>query len=503
VGSRVFLAMMQQESNTLSPRPATLERFRDRLYLAGDAIASGMRGTATEIGGALAEAESNGIEVVPSLAAGAVSSGPVTGDAFEQIVGTILGDLARAGHVDAIVLVLHGAMVVDGYEDGTGELLARVRAAVGAKMPIVGTLDLHANVTSLMAESATVLVGFHTYPHVDLFDVGRKAMRLAKACAEGSAHPVHSLRRLPMILPAENASTTTGPYAELMAHVEDVERQPGVLAASAYQTQPWLNVRDMRCSVLVYTDRDQAAAESHADDLARHFWSLRHRFYDFELVPVREAVRRALAEPAAPVVLADGADGSGSGSTGDSTAILQALIAERPGRPCFVSIVDPRAATACATAGVGQQITLDVGGRLDPKHYRSITVSGSVKALSDGVFTFKGPQFTGQEHDRGLTAVLAIGSIRVAITTATAFNWDPEYYRSLGLEPRDAQVVVVKSPTAYRAAYAGLMTDSILVDGPGASSANIRALESEFDRVSRPIYPFDNPSEEVALRATV
>jgi microcystin degradation protein MlrC len=306
-----------------------------------------------------------------------------------------------------------------------------------------------------------------------------------------------------MILPAENASTSSGPYAELMAHVEEVERRPGILAASAYQTQPWLNVMDMRCTILVYADNDLDAAASAAIELTNHFWSLRHRFYDFELVPPAEAVRRALAAPTGPVVLSDGGDGSGSGSTGDSTAILEALIAEAPAATSYVSVVDPGAATACAAAGIGATVTLDLGGKLDPVHYRPLRVTGRVVLLSDGVFTFKGPQFTGQQHSRGLTAVLAIGGVRVVVTSTTAFNWDPEYYRSLGLEPRDARIVVVKSPTGYRAAYTGLMSDSIAVDGPGASSANIRALEPEFHRVNRPIYPFDDvPDSEVLVNIT-
>ena len=505
---RIAIGKFSQETNTLAPQPATLQSFRDTMLVSGDEIAERLRGTATEIGGILDAAESLGVEIVPTVAAKAVSSGKVTREAFESILADLLAEIAaarEAGGLAAVVLALPGAMVVEGIDDGTGEALRRIRALVGPGVPLVASLDLHANLTALMAEMADALVVYQTYPHVDLYRAGDRALRLAVSFVRGEAKPTVALRRLPMILSPVNSSTDEGPAAALRARLEEFERQPGVLTASFCATQPWLNVEDMACAAIVTTDGDQALADHLADDLAARFWSLRERFYDFELTLIDESIRRALSAPAGPVVFADAADGTGSGSSGDSTAILEGLLRYSPsprgkgGRGtrslAYLSIVDPEAVAICCAAGVGAEVSLAVGGKIDRIHYRPLEVTGRVRTLSDGTFIFKGPQFTGESHHRGRTAVLAVPGaaidVRIVITEVTCLNWDPEFYRSLGLEPRDARVVVVKSPTAFRAAYDGLMTDAISVDAPGPSTGNIRSLAAEMDRVRRPVYPFD------------
>ena len=510
---RIALGKFSQETNTLAPQPATLQSFRDTMLVAGGEIVERLRGTATEIGGMLDAAAALGVEVAPTVAAKAVSSGKVMREAFEGISADLLAQISAAresGGLDAVVLALHGAMLVEGIDDGTGEVLRRVRALIGPKTPLVGTLDLHANLTRQMAEEADALVVYQTYPHVDLHRAGDRAMRLAVAFARGETRPTVALRRLPMILSPVNSSTSEGPAAEMRERLEEIERDPRVLTASFCATQPWLNVADMACAVVVATNDDQPLADRLADDLAARFWSLRARFYDFELTPIDEAIRRALASPVGPVVFADAADGTGSGSSGDSTAILEGLLRwntisplPRRGRGvggvrslAYLSIVDPEAVAACCAAGVGAEVALALGGKIDRVHYRPVEVIGRVRTLSDGTFTFKGPQSTGEEHRRGRTAVLAVEAaafdVRIVLTETTCFNWDPEFYRSLGLEPRDARIVVVKSPTAFRAAYAGLMTDAISVDAPGPSTGNIKGLVAEMDRVRRPIYPFDD-----------
>lgn len=497
---RVLTGMLYQESNLLAPRPATLQSFRDTLLLEGAASLTRLRGTATELGGVIAAAAASGAALVPTIAAKAVSSGAVTREAFEHIAGHIVDGARNARRLDAVALVLHGATAVEGIDDGAGELLARVRDVVGAGVPITATLDLHSNVTHRMVEAADALAAYRTYPHVDLFSTGERATRLALGTATDVIRPMSALRRLPMILPAENTSTAAGPMAEVMERAAQVGGRAGILDVSVTQVQPWLNASDAACCVLVVANGEPEVAARAADELSEFYWRQRDRFYEVELVPVREAVRRALKSPHRPVVLADGADATGSGSSGDSTAILQALL-ESGARetPVYLSVVDPQAVAACTAAGEGATVSLAIGGGIDRTHYRSCAVTGTVRLLSDGAFTFSGPQFTGEPHQRGRTAVLAVGEIQVVLTERSAFNWDPAFYRSLKLDPAEAQIVVVKSPTAYRAAYEGLMAESILVDGPGPSTGNIRSLVDALDRVRRPIYPFDDVPDDRAL----
>lgn len=496
---RFVYGMFSQESNSLAPKMTTLASFRESVFLEGEEIARRLEGTSTEIGGIIAGARELEVELIPTVAAHAVASGPVTREAFEEIASRITQGIESAGEIDGVVLALHGAMMVEGDDDGTGELLRRVRAVVSDRIPIVGALDLHANLTRRMASAADTLVAYHTYPHVDGFEMGKRAVELALLQAGGEIRPRSALRRLPMILPAENSATTRGPMKELIAHAEEIERRPRVLGVSICPTQPWLNLPDMACAVLVTTDDDSKLAESYADELGERFWRLRHEFYDLEIVSPTEAIHRAVEAKAGPIVFADSADGTGSGASGDSTVILEALMSDGATVPSYLSIVDPEAVRACEKAGVGSTVSLVLGGTIDRAHYRPLRVTGRVRLVSDGVFTYKGPQFTGQKSERGLTAVLQIGAVQVVVTERTTFNWDPEYYRSLGLDPFDARIVVVKSPTAYRAAYASVMKDSITVDAPGAARANILALEGELDRVRRPIFPFDDLPDELAL----
>jgi microcystin degradation protein MlrC len=400
----------------------------------------------------------------------------------------LLGRLYSSLPVDGAILVLHGAMVVDGYADGTGEVLRAFRGALGTGVPLVGTLDLHANVTPLMVEQATALVGYHTAPHVDLVQTSERGMRLLAGTIAGELHPVSVLRRLPMLLPGETARTTDGPFRDAVALAEDSAKHEGVLDASIFSVQPWLDVCDVASSVLVVSDADRPAAESTADALADTFWS-RRREYEVELVPTVQAIERALTAPSGPFVLADSADAPSSGAPGDSTVVLAGLIAAGPDRDCLLNIVDGPAVEAMVRAGVGAEIALSVGATFSSEFYRPLNVTGRVRLISDGDFVQKGPGFHGQVLHRGRTAVLQIGRIFLVAMERAVRQWDPELYRSVGLEPRDAQIVVVKSPAGFRAAYAPLAEEALILDAPGVCSPNLRALP--YRHIRRPVHPLD------------
>ena len=307
----------------------------------------------------------------------------------------------------------------------------------------------------------------------------------------GEVRPTAALRQLPMIVPAENGRTTEGPYAEVMDRAIELMRRPGVLDISAFSVQPWLDVEDVGCSVVVNTDRDPALADELADELADMFWERRQRF-DVTLEPTAATIRRALASDRHPFVLADSADAPSSGAPGDSTVVLEQLIAAQPARACLHNIVDPAAVAAMVAAGEGAELTLQIGASSGVALYQPITVTGRVRRLSDGDFTNKGQGFQGVVFRRGPTAVFDIGQIALVVMERAVIQWDPELYRSVGLEPRDAQIVIVKSPAAFRAAYEPLAAEVVVIDAPGVCSPNLRALP--FTRARRPIYPFDDIS---------
>lgn len=486
---RIAIGGIVQETNSFSPVPGSWLHFPPEQVLRGDDLVAGRAGTGTELGGAIDAARGHGADLAPLLAATAsASAGAMEAAVFEALLGELLGRLRAAGPLDGVLLALHGAMAAEGFEDATGEILRRVRGVVGPELPVVATLDLHANVTRRMLEHATALVGYHTAPHVDLYETGERGMRLLLRAAAGEVRPAMALRRLPMILPAENGRTTEGPYAEVMDAAIRGARRPGLLDASVFSVQPWLDVEDVACSVVAVGDGDRAPAEALADDLAAMFWERRGRF-EVELAPAAETIRRALASDRAPWVLADSADAPSSGAPGDSTAVLRLLLAEQPAKPCLHNIVDGDAVRAMAAAGIGAEVRLTIGASSGVRLYEPLEVSGRVRLLSDGAFVNEGRGFAGATFQRGLTGVLQIGAVALVVMERPVIQWDPQLYRSVGLEPRRAQVVVVKSPAAFRAAYGPLAAEIHVLDAPGVCSPNLRSLP--FRRCRRPIYPLD------------
>jgi microcystin degradation protein MlrC len=486
---RIAIGGIVQETNSFSPVPGSWLHFPPEQLLRGEALIAARSGTRTEAGGAIDVARRLGVELAPTLSAMTIASaGPLEAAVFHALLDELLERLRATGPVDGALLILHGAMAAEGVEDATGAIILAARELFGPGFPIVVTLDLHANVTAQMVAAATALVGYHTAPHIDLYETGVRAMELLARTVAGEARPVMALRRLPMILPAENGRTTEGPYAEVMNAAIAGMARPGMLDASVFSVQPWLDVEDVGCSVVTVADGDPAPAEALGDELAAMFWERRHRFA-VELAPTAATLREALASERAPWVLADSADAPSSGAPGDSTAVLRALLEAAPARPCLHNIVDAAAVKAMAKAGIGAEVRLRVGGGSGGAFAAPMEVTGRVRLLSDGAFVNKGAGFQGVTFYRGLTGVLQLGAIALIVMERPVIQWDPELYRSLGLEPRDSQIVVVKSPAAFRAAYGPLAAEIRVLDAPGVCSPNLRGLP--WRRCRRPIYPLD------------
>ncbi|MBC7234982.1 MAG: M81 family metallopeptidase [Chloroflexi bacterium] len=493
---RIALGMFAHEANSFSPHPTDLDDFEGRQLLRGAELLAGWEGTNTEPGGALAllTAEPD-CEIVPLLGARALSGAPIRRKVFESLLGELLDRLRASLPVDGVLLVLHGAMMADAGEgkepldDATGEVLARVRELIGPQVPIVGTLDLHANVTQRMVAAATALVGYQTAPHVDMGATGEAAARLLLATLRGEVSPVSALVRLPMILPPENADHRVGPLAEVLDRAREIEARPEILRVGVYPVQPWLDAPDVASSVLVIGNDNVRLVNELAHELARAFWERRDRFAP-DLLSPDEAIARALAREQGTVVLCDSADSTTSGSTGDSTAILRAALARAPlAWPALLNIVDPAAVAAAIAAGVGNSLSVPVGGSLASDFFAPVPFSGRVKLLSDGEFRFKGPGMRGVLHYMGRTAVLVNDNIYLVVMERAVSQWDPQLYRSLGLEPTDARIVQVKSPRAFRAAYEEIADEVLVVRAPGAASPELAALP--WRRLGRPIYPLD------------
>jgi microcystin degradation protein MlrC len=271
-----------------------------------------------------------------------------------------------------------------------------------------------------------------------------------------------------------------------------MERSGRVLHASLFPVQPWMDVPDLGFGVVVVTDGDRAGAQAAADELADMAWGARAAF-EPDLTPLEEAIRVGLEAPGGLTVVGDLGDAPTGGSAADNASVLRALLAQgadRAGRPTYLCLCDAAAAQAAAAAGVGNEVTLRVGHRVSVMDGEPLAVTGRVHLLSDGLYRFKGSGATGLQMNMGLTAVLGIGAIRLCIRSSPSFEWDPAMYYAVGLDPKDAALVFVKSPSHFRVAFGPLADRLLMADTPGPTCANMRRVR--FTRVTRPLYPLDD-----------
>jgi microcystin degradation protein MlrC len=487
---RVALGCFAQESHSFSPISGSWEHFSKNELARGTALIDEYTGTGTELGGILNVLAKD--EVVPLLAARAnASAGAMEKHVFEAICDELLQRLRDVLPVDGVLLVLHGAMIAEYNDDASGVVLARVRELIGPDTPLIATLDLHANVTRQMIASADALVGYHTYPHVDMSQTGQRAARLIQRIHAGLIKPHMTFKKIPMALPGETTQTTDGAYGDVVRQAQAYIRDKAdVIDISVFSVQPWLDVAEMGSSIVVVTDDRPDIAENIACTLADAFWVRRHELLP-DLPDAEEAVAAAFASENTPVILADSADAPTSGAPGDSTTVLRILIEKPPQKPCLLNIVDAHAVQQMAAAGIGMSVTVDLGASKAPDFYSSVSVEGRVRLLSDGEFTHKGPGMHGLKMYRGLTGVLQVGvCLSIVVMERPCWQWDAELYRSVGLAPEDAQLVMVKSPAAFRASYEPFAGDIIVCDTKGVCSPDLTAFP--FERVPRPFFPLDD-----------
>jgi microcystin degradation protein MlrC len=463
-----------------------LDEFRKRTLLEGPAVFSPARGSGQEIDGVLDVAREAGIELIPAIAAYAGASRPVGDEAFAYLRDRIVGAAREhRSSIDGVILCLHGAMATQSSEDPEGELAAAIREIVGLRVPIVISFDMHCHMTQRKHQAADAIVGYHTHPHVDFADTGARAMRILARSVRGEVRPVTAARKIRMIASAEKHNTGRPPMQEILQRIAEIEVEPGILAATIFPTQPWMDVAELGWSTVVVADGDHALAQRRADELARMAWARRKDFL-VEKTPIREAVQAALASGRRPFILADSADAVTGGAYGDGNILLKELLAMGYGGSALLTLTDPEAAAACHAVGVGGMLTLPVGGKLTPAFYQPVTVTGRVERLTDGRYRCELPP---SPIDVGHSAVLAVGNVRLAISERPAPTIDQEFYRHLGLDPRESMIVQVKSPGGFRAIYGPFAAGIFEIDTPGPTMSDLTRLP--FRKIQRPLWPFD------------
>jgi microcystin degradation protein MlrC len=477
---RIAVGGFLHETNTFAPSKASFGMFLQGggwpALSEGEAMFPALRNVNVSASGFIEAGHAAGWEIVPLVWAAATPSAHVTEDAYERIAGRMLDDLKKAGLVDAVYLDLHGAMVCEHLDDGEGEILARMRALIGPDLPLVASLDLHGNVTARMVQMADALIAFRTYPHVDMAETGRRSAAYLARILGGARH-AKAFRQIDFLIPIAWQATSMEPcrslYAALMAMESDA-----VPTLSFLPGFPAADFPDCGPSVMAY-GATQADAEKAADRLAALVAAQESAFFGEVLTP-EEGIRRAIAIEAAgatrPVVIADTQDNPGAGGDSDTTGMLRALVAADAERAAIGLIVDAEAAAAAHEAGEGVSIRLAIGGKSGIPGDMPFLSEFTVEALSDGRLTASGPFYGGARMNLGPSACLRIGGVRVVVSSRKAQMADQEMYRYVGIEPRDAAILVNKSSVHFRADFEPIAETVLVCAAPGPMPVDPAAL---------------------------
>ena len=485
----VIVGRIKHETNTFSSLTTDYEAFVNTSLFFGDDIIPEFRGTNTDIGGFIRVIDDHGWDVVPTVAANATPGGIVTTEALDSFLTPLVDEIERS-NPDAVLLGLHGAMVSENELDGDGAILECVRKVAG-DVPILATLDLHANVTERMAANADGLFGYDTYPHVDIGETGEEAARVLALTFAGEIEPQVVVERAPLLPPLPPLRTEIEPMCSLLADAVDAE-DDHIPDISVFGGFAYADVPEAGFSVVGVSDAERIEeTRETCTQLATTAYERRHEF-DRSYINVEDAAAEASVwadeDHDQPLLLADIADNPGGGSAQDGTVLLEALLNAEVEDVAVATLIDPMVVDAVVEASVGERVTVELGGHIEDNG-NPIEVEATVQDISDGTYRNKGPMSTGLEVTFGQTAVLECDGVEIIVGSHRQQPYDPEVFRAHDIQLERVNVIVLKSTVHYRAGFEPLVETIREVVAPGLCSPDLSRFE--YEHIPRPLYPLD------------
>ena len=480
----ILTAGFQHETNVFASSRATLSDFEmaDSWpgLLVGENVRPGLKGTTIPLAGFIAAVDDHNrdhpdsqINLIPTCWASAEPSSFVADEAYETITEIILTGIHDHPNIDGIYLDLHGAMVTDSHPDGEGELLTRIRKKVGDRLPVVISLDLHANLTETMVKNASAITIFRTYPHLDMAQTGARALPILLQLMDGVDYYAE-WRQLPYLIPLQAQYTGGKPIKTLYDAVVKMDQAPHQWAEFAAGF-PASDIADAGPSFLTYSTHKHNA-ETMLQTLYQQGIAEEQNF-DVSLLDADQAVAHALhahQQTGKPSIIADVQDNPGAGGSSDTTGLIAALIKAKADQSIVGMINDPEIARKAHIAGEGAMIAGELGGKSD-----GVSIPGPflVEKITNGIFPFGGEMYKGCIADAGPCALLSIphsdADIKLVVSSKRCQNLDQSIFKHIGVEPADAAVIVVKSTVHFRADYEPLGGVIINAFSPGAHPCNL------------------------------
>lgn len=487
---RIITGGVLHETSTFASGKTVVRDFETGIGFArGEEILSKYRGANFCIGGFIDGAVKHGFELVPLLWAFAFPSAVIERASYDILKNEFLDGLRRelVNGVDGVLLDLHGAMVVEGIDDGDGDFMQSVRDVVGPSMPIVVTTDLHGNHAVARVAAVNAIIGYDTYPHIDMAERGREAADLIVRTIRQEVRPVSAIRQLPLFWSAACQVTAHPPMDELLRQIHEAEQRPGIVSATISTGFPWADIPEMGASVIVVADGDRALAQKTADELADWVWARRERWFKQPL-SAQEAISLGQQQGKFPIMLADMSDNTGGGAAGDSTEVLQTFVDLDLPDALVLYIVDPDVARQAHAAGVGAKLRVDVGGKSDPVQGPPVTLDVEVIALSDGRFRYDGPMYAGTNGNLGPSVWLRQRGVNIVVVSVRMQPLDQAFARSLGIDCSQMKFISLKSAVHFRSGFEQLGGVIFNIDARAVHSHDFASLAY---RRRRPMFPID------------
>lgn len=477
----IVFAEFLQETNSFSPVPTTERDFQAESLIFGEDLVAYSREEHKELGGFLQAVDDLGggaIALAPVVKARSMSGGPVERALYERVKQSILDGVRAQPRVDGIYLSMHGAMGVEGMRDPEADLLEGLRGIVGQEVPIGVSFDLHANNTRRRAELASFIVGYKTNPHRDHFDTGYRCGSILVRTVRGEIHPVMVVDKMRLLKGGGMNIDFLPPFRKIFRRMKKMEKQQGVLCVSFFPVHVWLDDEELGYSTVAVTDEKAGLAQELADQIAELAWAVRDVPHPTGSAP-EEAVRIArknwLARKLGTVVFCDASDAVGTGTPGENTWILRALLEHGSDLVSYLTMRDAQAAQEAWRHDIGEEVRLTVGGKLDRIYNQPLDYSGTV--------TFK------QETRFGKTVIVQHDGIRLILAELPIASDYTSHFTDLGLSLWKADIVVVKNLFPFRYRYLAYNRKTVNVMTPGLSNVDVHALR--YERIPRPIYPLD------------
>ena len=495
MAQRWVAAVLRHETNTFSPILTPIKDFGRVGPTDGPARGEDTwlyyRNTNNPVAAYIDLADEKGAELDFPFAGNAHPSAPAPDEILDLCAEAVIASIEKG--CDALFLDLHGAMVTEGFDDGEGELLRRFRETAPG-LPIAVALDYHTNLSAKIVENATIICGYRTYPHIDMYETGLRAGRMLISALNGQTNPVMAWHSLPVLTHMNRHAPSMQPMKAVMDRGIKAENLGGILDVSLFGCFPLSDVPHVGLSGIVISDHDLDAAERILFDLMDELWERREEFV-FEVEPIEKSISEAKSMGAGegPVMLVDHGDNCGSGGNQDVMAVLAEVLEQGLENVCAGPFSDAGAVAKLIEAGVGAEVTIALGGKVDMPAMsltgEPVTVTGTVRRITDGSFTVTGPMFTGVQMNIGRTVVLDTGNVEIVVCEGRFEPFDQGCFTHLGIDPSRKDFVLIKSRQHFRAGFEEIARDIVMVSGPGTCTSDYSLFP--WKNLRRPVYPLD------------